>query len=53
MKYRELVLNELSGFAAYRTKAHVDVIPAAGDVVVTADNRVGLLRSDRSKMKKN
>ena len=42
IKYRELELNEVTGTAAYRTKAHLNIVPADGDIVVTADNKVGL-----------
>ena len=52
IKYRELELNEVTDTAAYRTKAHVNIVPADGDIVVTADNKVGLLKKDRSKKKK-
>ena len=37
---------------AYRTKAHANVIPADGDIVISADNKVGIYRYDRSKKKK-
>ena len=38
LKYCALELNEVSGSAADRTNAHMDIIPADGDTVVTADN---------------
>ena len=34
LKYRELELNEVTGSASYRTKAHSNIIPADGDIVV-------------------
>ena len=37
---------------AYRTKAHIDVIPTDGDLVISADTKVGIYRYDRSKKKK-
>ena len=52
LKYRELELNEAPGSVAYRTKAHADVIPTDGDIVISADNKVGIYRYDRSKKKK-
>ena len=52
LKYRELELNEVSGTVSYRTKAHINIVPADGDIVVTADNKVGILKRDRSKKKK-
>ena len=51
LKYHELELNEVTGSASYRTKAHSNIIPADGDIVVTADNKVGILKQDRSKKK--
>ena len=42
LKYREIELNEVSGSVTYNTNAHVDIIPADGDIVVTADNNVGI-----------
>ena len=37
---------------AYRTKAHVYVISTDGDIVIAADNKVGIYPHDRSKKKK-
>ena len=37
LKYRDLDLNEVSGSVAYSTKAHVEIILADGDIVVTVD----------------
>ena len=34
LKYSELELNEVTGLASYRTKAHSNIIPADGDIVV-------------------
>ena len=42
----------MTGSIAYRTKAHVEVIPSDGDIVISGDNRVGIYRNDRSKKKK-
>ena len=52
LKYRELELNEASGSVVYRTKAHVDFILTDGDIVISADNKVGIYSYDRSKKKK-
>ena len=51
LKYRELELNGASGTASYRTKTHKDITPSDGDIVVTADNKVGIQLKDRSKGK--
>ena len=34
LKYRELELNGVTGSASYRTKAHSNIIPADGGIVV-------------------
>ena len=52
LKCRQLELNEVTGSASYRTKVHSNIIPADGDTVVTADNKVGIMKQGRSKKKK-
>ena len=42
LKYHELELNEVTGSALYRTKAHSNIIPADGDIVVLLFELSGL-----------
>ena len=46
IKYRELELNEVTGTAAYRNKAHVNIVTADGDIVVTADSNHCILQGN-------
>ena len=51
LKYLELELDEVSDYVSYRTRSHLNTIPADGDVV-TADNKVGIYRTKKIEAEK-
>ena len=51
LEYCKLQLNEATGSALYRTKAHWNYVSAVGNAVAYPYNKIGIVRKYRSKNK--